>query len=87
MSIGLGPATGNGSPETPWTCISRPRPTDGLADPRNYDFSITPPGAAAIDRGVEFEYRPKYEYVHPTHARPRQQVWRIDVGALERCGI
>ena len=62
------------------------RPEHGMADPRNYDFSLAS-GAAAIDRGVEFEYIPEYEYEHPTRARPRQQVWRIDVGANERCGL
>ena len=62
------------------------RPEHGMADPRNYDFSLTA-GAAAIDRGVQFETMPKYEYVHPTSARPRQEVWRIDVGAYERCGL
>jgi hypothetical protein len=62
------------------------RSEHGMTDPRNYDFSLTP-GAAAIDRGVQFETTPKYEYVHPTRARPRQAVSRIDVGAYERCGL
>ena len=30
------------------------RPEHGMTDPRNYDFSLTS-GAAAIDRGIQFE--------------------------------
>jgi hypothetical protein len=61
------------------------RPKHGMTDPRNYEFSLTS-GSAAIDRGIEFENIPKYEYVHPTRARQRQAIWRIDVGAREHCG-
>jgi hypothetical protein len=66
--------------------VNLTRPEHGMTDPQNYDFSLTS-GAAAIDRGIQFELAPKYEYVHPTSARPRQQVWHIDVGAYERCGL
>ena len=62
------------------------RPEHGMGDPRNYEFRLRT-GAFAVDRGIQFEPTPKYEYVHPTRARPRQEVWRIDVGAYERCGL
>jgi hypothetical protein len=57
-----------------------------MADPRNYDFNLEP-GAPAIDAGVEFPISPSKEYVHPMQWRERQQVWRQDVGAYERCGL
>ena len=53
------------------------------SDVENMEIS----GATAIDRGVEFEEVPQYEYVHPTGARLRRKVWRFDVGAYERCGL
>jgi hypothetical protein len=62
------------------------RPEHGMIDPRNYDFALLA-GAPAIDAGVEFVVTPSKEYVHPVQWRPRQNVWRIDVGAFERCGI
>lgn len=62
------------------------RPEHGMTDPRNYDFSLMS-GAGAIDRGIQFAPEPKYEYVHPKRARTRQNVWRIDVGAYESCGL
>ena len=58
----------------------------GMTDPRAYDFSLTS-GADAIDTGADVEWKPKKEYVHPTFWRLRQKVWRIDVGAYERCGL
>lgn len=61
-------------------------PEHGMTDPRNYDFSLLP-GAAAIDAGKPFELVPAYEYLHPASARPRRQIWRVDVGAYERCGL
>ncbi len=62
------------------------RPDHGMRDPRNYDFSLLP-GAAAIDSGSRFSITPDKEYLHPARWRSRQQVWRLDVGAYERCGI
>ena len=62
------------------------RPDHGMADPRNYDFRLTP-GAHGIDSGVEFDTVPVKEYVHPAEWRRRSTVWRVDVGAHERCGI
>jgi tetratricopeptide (TPR) repeat protein len=62
------------------------RPEHGMRDPRSYAFGLMA-GAPAIDAGVEFVVTPSKEYVHPVQWRPRQNVWRIDVGAFERCGI
>lgn len=58
----------------------------GMADPRNYDYGLVD-GAPAIDAGVDFDIFPAKEYVHPAQWRDRQNVWRIDIGAYERCGI
>ena len=62
------------------------RPEHGMRDPRNYDFGLVAE-ATAIDAGVEFEVTPSREYVHPVQWRTRESVWRLDVGAYERCGI
>jgi hypothetical protein len=62
------------------------RPEHGMRDPRHYDFGLVV-GAVAIDAGVEVEIKPLREYVHPLRGHPRQTVWRLDVGAHERCGI
>jgi hypothetical protein len=62
------------------------RPEHGMRDPRSFDFQLAV-GAPAIDAGVEFEIAPSKEYVHPVQCRARQAVWRLDVGAYERCGI
>lgn len=62
----------------------------GLADPRAGDYSITT-GSPAIDAGVEPATlgldAPVLEYVHPVSVRQRRLVWRLDVGAYERCGF
>jgi hypothetical protein len=62
------------------------RPDHGMQDPRSYAFGLVA-GAQAIDAGVEFEITPSKEYVHPARWRPRESIWKIDVGAYERCGI
>jgi len=62
------------------------RPHHGMNDPRGYDYSLVS-GADAIDTGVDVELKPQKEYVHPLQWRSRQQVWRIDIGAYERCGL
>mgnify|MGYP001549837877 FL=1 len=62
------------------------RPEHGMKDPRNYEFELVA-GATAIDAGFKFNVTPSREYVHPVQWRPRQYVWRLDVGAYERCGI
>lgn len=61
-------------------------PDHGMADPREYDYSLEP-GTRAVDSGNEFAVVPAKEYVHPVRWRERDTVWRIDVGAYERCGI
>jgi hypothetical protein len=62
------------------------RPEHGMQDPRSYAFGLVA-GAPAIDAGVEFQITPSKEYVHPVRWRPRESIWKIDVGAYERCGI
>jgi hypothetical protein len=62
------------------------RPDHGMNDPRKYDYELLA-GAAAIDAGVDFEIKPEFEYVHPLQRRERKPVWRMDVGAYERCGL
>ena len=61
-------------------------PKHGMTDPRNYDFSLVS-GARAVDTGINFDVKPSGEYVHPVHWRRRQEVWRVDIGAHERCGL
>lgn len=62
------------------------RPEHGMADPRNYDYSLIA-AAPGVDTGIDFDIKPTREYVHPVQWRLRQNVWRLDVGAYERCGI
>jgi hypothetical protein len=62
------------------------RPDHGMTDPRNYDYGLVA-GAPAIDAGVDVEIKPTLEYVHPLQWRERKPVWRLDVGAYERCGL
>jgi len=62
------------------------RADHGMVDPRNYDYGLVG-GARAIDRGAEFAITPGREYVHPVSWRSRKSVWRLDVGAYERCGL
>ncbi|MEQ8783519.1 MAG: hypothetical protein RIE06_27975 [Roseibium album] len=57
----------------------------GLIDPRNSDFQLES-NAPAIDSAVDGPV-PLLEYVHPLKIRPRKAIWRMDVGAHERCGI
>jgi hypothetical protein len=60
-------------------------PDHGLADPRSYDFSLTA-RAPAVDAGGAGP-RPELEYVHPLGYRQRPEIWALDVGAHERCGL
>lgn len=60
-------------------------PNHGLVDPRRLEFSLTP-DAPAIDAAVDGPV-PTFEYVHPAKVRSRKPIWRMDVGAHERCGI
>jgi hypothetical protein len=61
-----------------------------LVEPRAGDYSIAA-DSPAVDTGVDPTTlgleAPVLEYVHPVSARPRQRVWRFDVGAFERCGF
>jgi hypothetical protein len=58
----------------------------GLADPRAYDFGLVA-GAYAIDGGSDAGPTPASEYVHPLGSRTRPEIWRLDVGAYEHCGL
>jgi hypothetical protein len=58
----------------------------GLVDPDAYDFALLA-GAPAIDAGSEAGPMPAAEYVHPLGWRERPRVWKLDVGAYERCGL
>lgn len=66
------------------------RTNHGLHDPHDGDYSLTADsasvdaGADPLSLGVE---NPIREYVHPVSARVRQQVWKVDAGAYERCGM
>ena len=63
----------------------------GMNAPREYDFRLSEE-SYAIDFGTELaelgleSKLPLYEYKHPLGFRVRQQVWKIDVGAIEFCG-
>lgn len=58
----------------------------GMTDPREFDFSLQP-GAYAVDRAEPAEVVPQSEYVHPRAGRRRVPIYRLDVGAYERCGL
>ncbi len=66
------------------------RADNGLVDPRDGDYSINA-SSPAVDAGVDPVTLglpdPDREYVHPVSARSRAKVWKIDVGAYERCGF
>ncbi|HWM27918.1 MAG TPA: right-handed parallel beta-helix repeat-containing protein [Woeseiaceae bacterium] len=65
--------------------------TGDLVDPRQADYRLKP-SAPFIDTGDLMDeldgvsLEPKYEYVHPAGARPREEIWRRDPGAHEFCG-
>ena len=66
-------------------------PDHGMANPREYDFSLTDT-ATAIDAGMttvngalDIPLLPQSEYVHPVSMRARPSVSQVDVGAHEYC--